>query len=609
VRFRLWAPAARDLTLVLQDGRAKGEHRPTRDPDGVFDLVVPGAHAGDRYGYVMDGRGPLPDPASRFQPDGVHETSQVVDPRAFEWTDGGWKGHSPTEIIVYELHVGTFTSEGTFAGVEARLPYLADLGVTAIELMPVADFAGSRNWGYDGVALYAPSRAYGRPDDLRRLVDAAHGAGISVILDVVYNHLGPRGAYLPSFNPQYLTAGAATPWGSAVTLQRPHATMVRRFILDNAVQWIRDYHVDGLRLDATHTLIDHTPRHIVREIAAAVRDGVDRPILIHAEDYRNMAVMVSDDTHVGWGLDGFWADDFHHTMRRLLAGDTHGYYRDYVGTNDEIARILRQGWLFTGQYSTSLKEYRGTDPSRTELRRSVVCLQNHDQVGNRAMGERLHHQIAPEVWRAASTVLLTAPMTPLLFMGQEWSASTPFRFFTDHEPDLGRLVTEGRRREFATFPEFAAADARTRIPDPQAASTCEASRLRWSEIDEPRHASVLALYRALIALRLTHPAFGASNHAACRAEAIDGDGLVIKRSDSTGVFWVVVRLKHAGAIDLNRLKDGGPGHAGTWQVLMTTEELPYAVDPGPPTIDSSGIPPTIRFQRAGAVILTQPTGG
>jgi maltooligosyltrehalose trehalohydrolase len=606
VRFRIWAPGVRELILLLLDGAAAGAYRPGRDEDGVFDIIVDKAGAGDRYSYRLDGGASRPDPASRFQPDGVHGPSQIVDAASFAWTDRRWMGRAPRDLIVYELHVGTFSPAGTFAGVIDRLPHVRDLGVTALELMPVADFAGLRNWGYDGVCLYAPSRAYGSPEDLRRLVDAAHALGIAVLLDAVYNHLGPEGAYLPQFNPQYLTHGSPTPWGQAVTLDGPGSAMVRRFIIDNAVHWIREYHFDGLRLDATHSLIDNTPRHIVRDLAAAVHAVSNRPVVIHAEDYRNMAAMVDDVENGGWGLDGFWADDFHHAMRRFLAGDTQAYYMDYAGTTSEIARIIRHGWLFTGQYSTFLNEIRGTDPSGISLRRSVVCLQNHDQIGNRAMGERLHHQIAPEVWRAASTVLLMAPMTPLLFMGQEWSASTPFQFFTDLESGLGQLVTQGRRREFAGFPEFSAPDARMRIPDPQALSTFEASRLKWEEIDDPSHASVLALYRALIALRLDNPALGAADETMGDAVALDENTLLMRRHDEEVVYWIVAKLGNRGPVNLDAIPEtDGLGHGGQWEVLMTTEEPLFATDPRPPIIDCSGDSPRIRFARPGAVVLKQ----
>jgi maltooligosyltrehalose trehalohydrolase len=605
VRFRLWAPAARELTLVLHTGRAAGSLVMGRDERGVFDRIVDEAAPGDLYSYRIDGGDPRPDPASRFQPQGVHGPSQVVAPGAYPWADQGWRGRSPNDLVVYELHVGTFSPEGTFAGATARLVALRDLGVTAIELMPVADFPGQRNWGYDGVSLFAPSRAYGAPDDLRRLVDEAHRLGLSVFLDVVYNHLGPEGQYLTQFNPEYMTDRHDTPWGQAVNLDGPGSGMVRAFIVANAVHWVREYHVDGLRLDATHALVDESPVSIVQEIAAAVRNAARRHIVVHAEDHRNLAAIVEDPARGGWGLDAVWADDYHHVLRRMLAGDAHGYYADFEGTAVELARTLNQGWLFSGQPAPRTGKPRGTDPSALPMRSSVICVQNHDQIGNRAMGDRLHHAIAPEAWRAVSTLLLTSPMTPLLFMGQEWAASTPFQYFTDLQPELGRLVTEGRRKEFADFPEFSDPAARERIPDPQAPSTFEASRLRWAEREAPAHARVLALYRTLLALRLEHPAaLGASDEVAGMAFAPDEDTVVLRRAGDGRVFWIVARLRGRGAVDLAAVAhEPLPAGRDGWAVALTTEDPAFAEPGQPPAIDWNSDGPAIRFERPGAVVL------
>ena len=481
VHFRVMAGspgegAPRPVQLVVHTGAAAGTYEVPPEAPGVASITVPRAAAGDRYRYRIAGGDLRPDPASRYQPEGVHGPSEVIDPSAYRWSRDTWTVPSREQLVVYELHVGTFTAEGTFDGARRRLPELRALGVTAIELMPVADFAGSRNWGYDGVALFAPSRAYGRPDDLRRFVDEAHGHGLAVLVDAVYNHLGPEGAYLPEFHPCYITNRHSTPWGGAVNLDGCGSETVRRFIIDNALHWIREYRVDGLRLDATHALIDEGRVHLICELAARVRAAVPRPVIIHAEDHRNLASMVAPSADGGWDLDGVWADDYHHIVRRAVAGDSHGYYEDFAGDATELAATIRQGWLYTGQPSRHMKGPRGTDPSRVPMAASVVCLQNHDQVGNRAVGDRLHHTVDLAAWRAASVVLLTCPMTPLLFMGQEWAASSPFLYFTDLEPDLGRAVTEGRRREFKDFPSFAGAGE---VPDPQAESTFAQSKLIW----------------------------------------------------------------------------------------------------------------------------------
>ncbi len=602
VRFRVWAPSARTLTLVLHDGAAAGPYPLSRDEGGVFDRLVEDAAPGNHYSYRIDEGDDRPDPASRFQPHGVHGPSEIIDAVAFQWSDGRWAGRPPADRIIYELHIGTFSPEGTFAGAANRLEALRDLGVTVIEIMPVADFAGLRNWGYDGACLYAPSRAYGRPDDLRRLVDRAHALGIAVMFDVVYNHLGPEGAYLPAFNNEYFTSRHVTPWGRGVNLDGPASTMVRRFILDNARHWVTEYHADGLRLDATHALVEEDNGAIIREIVAETRAAAPRTF-IHAEDHRNLAVMVADRAQGGWGLDGVWADDFHHVVRRLLAGDSAGYFSDFNGTVHELARTIQQGWLFTGQLSQHLGEHRGTDASAIPMNRFVVCLQNHDQVGNRAFGDRLHQAIAPESWRAASALFLMLPMTPLIFMGQEWAASTPFLYFTDLEPELADQVREGRRREFARFPEFSDEEARRSIPNPQALSTFDASRLRWDERREPPHRTVLELYRALIALRLDHPAaLGASDNTGGEALALDDDTLALRRTDENAVFWIVARFRGAGLVDLSAAVSERDDPDADWRVVLTTEDPLFVGDPRPLDIDERQ-GPRIRFQRAGAVIL------
>jgi maltooligosyltrehalose trehalohydrolase len=453
------------VEVVLETrGRSPQRRALGSAPRGYFEATFGDVAAGDRYRYVLDDRGPFPDPASRYQPDGVHGASMVVDPAAFGWSDRGWSGVRLDELVVYELHVGTFAPGGRFENVEARLPYLRDLGVTAVELMPIADFPGTRNWGYDGAALFAPARCYGAPDGLRRLVDSAHRIGLAVLLDVVYNHVGPDGAYLYAFSPYYFTDRYESVWGAGVNLDGEHSEDVRTFLCENALHWLEEYHIDGLRLDATHAMHDDSPRHFLAELGERVAGLPGWRRLLIAEDDRNLAHMVTPRSAGGWGLDAVWADDLHHQFRRLLAGDSDGYYQDFRGTTADIAATIRQGWFFTGQRSTHRGEARGTDPSGLALERFVVCLQNHDQVGNRAFGDRLHHQIGLPAYRAASVLLLTAPETPLLFMGQEWAASTPFLFFTDHPPELGRLVTKGRRREFRRFTAFADPSSRERFP-------------------------------------------------------------------------------------------------------------------------------------------------
>ena len=598
-RFRVLVGARAErpepkVELILHSGAGRGVYSVDPSRPGVFEVRVPDAKPGDRYSYRLNGGEARPDPASRFQPLGVHGPSEIIDATRFAWSDAEWLGRGPKERVVYELHLGTFTRQGTFSAARRCLPRLKELGVTMIELMPLADFPGQRNWGYDGVCLFAPARAYGRPDDLRAFVDAAHGAGLGVMLDVVYNHLGPEGAYLPEFYPQYLTSQHSTPWGNAVNLDGPGSDVVRMFLVDNALHWVREYHLDGLRFDATHALIDERPVHVAAEIAERVRAAVPWPLTLHAEDHRNLAAIVEPRETGGWGFDGVWADDFHHSVRRLVAGDSHGYYQDYAGSAEELARTIRQGWLYTGQRSTHMNRTRGTDPSGVPMLCSVVCLQNHDQVGNRARGERLHHQIDAASWRAASVLLITSPTTPLLFMGQEWAASTPFLYFTDLGPDLGRAVTEGRRHEFKDFPEFAGGACTTQIPDPQAPSTYESSQLRWDERTSEPHASHLALYRELLSLRATHPALQASECCTAEAWPAGEDGIVLRRSNGVETFVIVARLRGSGDEEYDCIS-----RDDRFEPLLTTEDTQFCPDPRRPTISGT----SIRFERAGAVVL------
>ena len=599
VRFRMLAGspggghAARPhVQLVLHTGAAAGTYEMPHEARGVAALTVPKAAAGDRYSYRLEGGDLRPDPASRFQPEGVHGPSEVIDPNGYAWRHQSWNAPPREQLVVYELHVGTFTPEGTFEAARQRLPQLRELGVTALELMPLADFPGQRNWGYDGVSLFAPSRAYGRPDDLRRLVDDAHGLGLAVLIDVVYNHLGPEGAYLPQFHPCYITTRHSTPWGGAINLDGCGSETVRAFIIDNALHWVREYRVDGLRLDATHALIDDGPVHLVAELAARVRAEVPWPVIIHAEDHRNLAAMVQPAAEGGWGLDGLWADDFHHVVRRAIAGDSYGYYEDFAGDATELAATIRQGWLYTGQLSRHMKGPRGTDPSRVPMSASVVCLQNHDQVGNRAFGDRLHHTVDLAAWHAASVVLLTSPMTPLLFMGQEWAASSPFLYFTDLEPELGRAVTDGRRREFKDFPSFGRG---REIPDPQAESTFLGSKLRWNERDQQPHSTTLALYLRLLALRAVHPALQATP-CPCGEAWAHGDGALVMRRRGDGETYVVVAaLREACDVPYAEYAN----ERGSVELLLSTEDPAFAADPMPPDVGAG----RVAFRRPGAVLL------
>jgi maltooligosyltrehalose trehalohydrolase len=544
-RLRICAPGAATVDAWVGSGPPQPLTRVSED---VFEGHVPGARAGDRYRLQRDGSPSWPDPCSRWQPEGVHGPSMLVDPGAFDWTDQGWRGVPRHRLAIYELHVGTFTPAGTFAAAADGLPAIAELGVTAIELMPVAAFPGARNWGYDGAALFSPSERYGHPDQLRALVDRAHALGLAVLLDVVYNHLGPDGAYLAAWMPTIFTDRHRSPWGRGINLDGPGSTEVRRLICDNALHWLLDYHIDGLRLDATHALTDESDEHILaqlsREVAAAV---TGREVHLIAEDERNLDTLLLETERGGYGMTGVWADDFHHPVRRHLASDHEAWFADFQGSMDEIATAVREGWVFSGQHAAHHGGPRGTSPAGVPIEASVICLQNHDQVGNRAHGERLHHQIDLDAWLAATTLLLMAPETPLLFMGQEWAASTPFMFFTDHEGELAGHVSAGRRQEFGRFSAFADPAARDRIPDPQGVETFERSVLQWEERLAPPHASVLAQTATLLSIRNAHVSARPRSRTGVRCAAVGPRSLWLEQPSALGgVIGTFIEFAAAG---------------------------------------------------------------
>jgi maltooligosyltrehalose trehalohydrolase len=594
-RFAIWAPRAASVSVVVESGARAGEYPMARGDSGLFSVEVPRVGAGDLYRFRADGSDPMPDPASRFQPRGVHGPSQVVDADRYDWSDESWRGVDAEQAVMYELHVGSFTPEGTLAAAAGKLRDLQQLGATIVELMPLADFAGTRNWGYDGVALFAPARVYGEPDDLRRFVDQAHRLGLAVVLDVVYNHLGPDGAYMNAFAPPYFTSRHVSAWGDGVNVDGPESQMVRRFIVENAMYWIADYHMDGLRLDATHALADDSPLHIVSEIVRAAKLASSRPVIVVAEDHRNLDVMLRETTERGWGLDGVWADDFHHIMRRILAGDREGYYEDYEASVPDLATTICQGWFYTGQHSRHLSGARGTDPAGIPRRKFVICLQNHDQIGNRAYGDRLHHAVALDGYRAASAVLLLAPETPLLFMGQEWAASSPFRYFTDHTAELGTQIVEGRRREFARFADFRDPDRREQIPSPQEPATFEACKLRWDERSTGPHGGIVHLYRRLLELRR----YGLRRWPEARdrvdARALDDETLLVGYPIDRFHVAIVARLRGSGAVALPELKAEA-------RVLLTTEDPQFTNEGHPPRVSRG----RIEFPGPAAIVLTWP---
>jgi maltooligosyltrehalose trehalohydrolase len=539
--FRVWAPTHRRLEWVEHDhsGRPFGSLAMAPEPNGYFSLHVEGRGTDLLYKYRVDGDGPFPDPWSRSQPLGVHGPSQVVSAE-YPWSDGAWLGITADRLVLYEVHVGTATPEGTFDAFVPRLRPLRELGITALQLMPVASFPGARNWGYDGVALYAPQASYGGPHALRALIDAAHAEGLAVLIDAVYNHVGPDGNYLRAYSPYYFSDRHTTPWGDAVNWDGPESAPVRELVLRNAEMWIRDFHADGLRLDAVHEIVDESQIHLVQQIQERARAAAEgRSVVLLVEDHRNEPRLVTPVARGGWGLDAVWADDLHHQLRRAFAGDRQGYFADYTGSAEDIASTLRKGWFYEGQKSKFTGRRRGKPPGDLPPWRFVHFIQNHDQIGNRPRGDRLGESVSPAAFRAMSTLLLLSPYTPLLFMGQEWNASTPFQFFTDHEPELGKRVTDGRQKEFESFEGF----QRDEVPDPQAASTFERSRLDWTERGRSGHSEVLALYAELLRLRATDPRLTDRRRESWGARALGRDAIIIERREVGSALHIVVNIR------------------------------------------------------------------
>jgi maltooligosyltrehalose trehalohydrolase len=501
VRFQLWAPSRDAVALVLED---RERTLPlARLEGGFFALTTDAARAGSRYRFQLEAGLCVPDPASRHQPEDVHGPSEVIDPRAYAWQNAGWRGRPWHETVLYELHVGAFTEESTFDGVRRKLDHLARLGVTAIELMPLSEFPGARNWGYDGVMPFAPDAAYGRPEDLKRLIDEAHGRELMVFLDVVYNHFGPEGNYLHRYAETFFEPEEHTPWGAAVNYQ---IRAVRDFALHNALYWLEEYRFDGLRFDAADWIIDRGEEHILKEIAVTVRRTMppERHVHLVLENDKNQAQLLERDAggRPVW-YDAQWNDDIHHVYHHLLSGEAGGYYADYAaGAHERLGRALSSGFVYQGDVSHYRKGARRGEPSgHLPPIAFVAFIQNHDQVGNRAFGERIAALAPREAVRAMQAVLLLAPNIPLLFMGEEWGATQPFCFFTDFHDALADAVREGRRREFRKFPEFASEGARAHIPDPNAFSTFAASRLDWSVPDQPEQAAWLQVVRELLRIR------------------------------------------------------------------------------------------------------------
>jgi maltooligosyltrehalose trehalohydrolase len=590
VRFSVWAPRAERIAVRLAGHQGESDHPLERRDDGSFQGVVEATRAGSDYFYVIDGRRARPDPVSRHQPIGVHGPSRVVDPLRFRWSDAGWKGLEMRDLVIYELHVGAFSEAGVFEGVIERLPALRDLGVTAIELMPVAEFPGGRNWGYDGVHLYAPQSTYGGPEGLRRLVDCAHERGLAVILDVVYNHVGPEGNYLGEFGP-YFTDRYRTPWGAAVNFDGPESDEVRRHFVDNALYWVSEYHIDGLRLDAVHGIFDVSAEHILAEIATAVHalgERLGRRTLVIAESDLNDPRIVRPRALGGFGLDGQWADDFHHAVHAALTGESRGYYADFGGVG-AVAEAMRERFVLRGGYSRFRRRRHGAPAADVPTERFVVFTQNHDQVGNRAQGERLATLIPLDAQKLSAAVLLLSPYVPLLFMGQEYGETQPFLYFVSHgDPDLVRAVREGRRREFEAF------GWPGEVPDPQAVETFQRSRIDWSTADAPGHVELRCLHRDLLDLRRQERTLWT---AGMRVLGGASDCVALRYGDSNERALLAV-FNFSNVSQSVVLEEDGPEPEQIWRQVLATDEVRYG--------GSRGGAPTSRRADRGRLVIPIP---
>jgi maltooligosyltrehalose trehalohydrolase len=574
VRFRVWAPRASKVDVVFQ---ADSLPDLPLEPEayGYFSGTSAHARAGALYRYRLDDAHSYPDPYSRFQPQGPHGPSQVVDADAFSWHDAAWRGIEIAGQVLYELHIGAFTQEGTFDAAARQLPHLADLGITCVEIMPVAEFPGQFNWGYDAVDLYAPFHGYGEVDAFRRFVNAAHALGLGVILDVVYNHFGADGNYLACFSTDYFTDRYPNEWGDAINFDGANSGPVRELFVENAAYWIREFHLDGLRLDATQSLYDATRPHITAAIAERARaEGGSRKIVLIAENEPQRAELLWPPEEGGMGVDAIWNDDFHHSARVALTGSRDGYFHDYLGRSQELASAVKYGFLFQGQYYCWQDKSRGTPALDREAWSFVTYLQNHDQVANTFYGQRLHELTSPGRHRAMTALLLLAPQTPMLFMGQEFNASTPFAFFADHKPELAAKVWSGRRQFMRQFARYAAPEAQARLPDPSLARTFEDSKLDFTERDS--HAGTYKLHRDLLRLRREDPVISAQRRQALDCAVLSERALVVRWFDvRNGDRLLLVNL--GDDLSLRPAPEPllAPPSAARWDLAWSSEDPGY----------------------------------
>ena len=570
--FRVWAPQARAVEVVFEDA-SQPPLALKRDADGYFNGATSARVS--LYKYRVDGTGPWPDPCSRFQPQGVHGPSLIVDPAAFKWSDAEWRGVQLPGQIIYELHIGTFTPEGTFDAAIGKLRYLRELGVTMIEVMPVAECPGRWNWGYDGVQLFAPYHVYGDPDALKRFVDRAHAIGLAVILDVVYNHLGPDGNYLKCYTPHYFSTRHHTEWGEALNLDGETAQGTRDFILGNARYWLSEFHLDGLRLDATQSIFDDSRPNILEELARTAREAAQpRSIVVISENEPQHAQQLLPASQGGFGLDAMWNDDFHHAAKVALTGTRDGYFGDYTGRAQEFISCVRRGFLYQGQYYPWQKKPRGQAAPGLPAWTSIVFLQNHDQVGNTFHGDRVHANAAPGRYRALMALTLLGPQTPMLFMGQEFAASARFMFFADHHEELAALVHKGRREFLSQFRAYEDEATQQLVPAPHDEATFVDSKLDWNEAKD--HAEVLAFHRDLLQLRACDPVISQQDVTKIDGATLSEHAFVLRWfDDEHGDRLLVVNLDRELPLAAPSEPLLAPTYGATWQLLWSSEDPRY----------------------------------
>ncbi len=577
--FRVWADAHKTVSVRV-NGR---DCELNREASGYFFGHVEGVREGDTYSFLLDSEGPYPDPASRFQPAGPHGPSQLVNPDRFAWTDDAWPGIAMPSQVIYEMHVGTFTPEGTWQSAIKQLPHLADLGITALETMPVTEFAGTFGWGYDGVDLFAPTRNYGSPDDFREFVNAAHSLGIAILLDVVYNHVGPDGNYLAKFSEHYFSKQHSTEWGEAINFYGEKSAPVREFYVANAAYWVKEFHLDGLRLDATQSIFDRPDTHILREITRGARRAAGkRSIVVVAENEPQDTRLIRCEAQSGYGLDGLWNDDFHHSLTVAATGSREAYFMDYLGSPQELLSCLKYGFLYQGQWYTWQKQRRGSSTLGTPTAAMINYVQNHDQIANSGRGLRLHELTSFGRYKALTAVCLLGPGTPMLFQGEEFAASAPFLFFADHTPELAKLVRKGRVEFLNQWRSLGTGEIK--YDDPCSRGTFEKCKIDFSERE--RHAEVYALYRDLLKLRKTEPLFLRQDR--------HFDGAVLGPEAFVARFFshdfrddllLVVNLGSQLFLSPSPVPLLAPPENSEWQVLWSTEDPKYGGN-GTPTLDS-----------------------